>query len=775
MSMTIPPRLLAIRAWLVALYRRAAALDRATLLAWYRAHPRMAATAAALTLTVFIASGWFVVSVVSDMPDGAALRGIGTMAQATTILDAKDGHAFTIFREQRIDVPLSGVSRQLVAAILAIEDQRFYDHRGVDVVRVAGAALNNLLEGRLAQGGSTITQQLARQSFLTPDKTIRRKLTEVFVAARLERQFSKNEILSLYLNKVYFGDGLYGVEAASLGYFGKHASEVSLAEAALLAGLVKAPSSYAPTVSVERATARRNVVLQAMRDGKMIDSPAYDAAVRQPVVLEDRLRRGEAYGQYFKEEVRRFLVQRFGWERVYQGGLRVYTTIDLDMQKAAEAQVTRGIAEIEKRQGNRKTTGADALQAALITMIPRTGEVRVMVGGRDFAQSSFNRATQAKRQPGSAFKPFVYAAALERGFSPATLITRLDEPIMTLQGAWVPEDEHLESPSMTMRTALRTSSNRAAVRMLDDVGIPITVQYAQRLGVGSVPSVPSLALGSGEVTLLSMTSAFSTFANGGMVPTPVLVRRVETSGGEVLYRDDHVQQRAVTEATAFQMAEMLADVVNAGTAWPARREGFMLPAAGKTGTTNDYHDAWFVGFTPRLTTGVWVGYDQPKTIIRSGYAGELAVPMWARYMKEVTRNDKAEWFSRPGNVTSARICRLSGKLATDSCHDAVSTSSGVERKSMAYWENFLVGTAPTDTCPLHNPVLSRPFRALAALIAPKSASAPHASAAPQQVAAAAPSEPSPSPKVESQPEPRKRGFWSRVFGVKREKKDEKKR
>jgi penicillin-binding protein 1A len=404
-------------------------------------------------------------------------------------------------------------------------------------------------------------------------------------------------------------------------------------------------------------------------------------------------------------------------------------------------------------------------------MDPHTGEVRAMVGGRDFAQSSFNRATQARRQPGSAFKPFVYAAALERGFSPASLITNLDEPIMTLQGAWVPEDEHLDTPSMTMRTALRTSSNRAAVRMLDDVGIPITVQYAERMGVGSVPSVPSLALGSGEVTLLSMTSAFSTFANDGLVPTPVLVRRVEGSDGEVLYlsENEQVQQRAISEATAFQMAEMLADVVNSGTAWPARREGFMLPAAGKTGTTNDYHDAWFVGFTPNLATGVWVGYDQPRTIIGRGYAAELAVPLWARFMKEATRNDKAEWFGRPRGVTSARICRLSGKLATDSCHE-----SGGDQRSLAYYENFVAGTEPTETCPIHNPVLSKPFRALAALFAPKSAPAAHAPAAAPPPAPAV-SEAPPAPKVETQPAPKKRGFWSRVFGVGKDKKDDEKK
>jgi 1A family penicillin-binding protein len=758
--MNVPP-------WLAKAYAWVAALDRAKLAALYRVNRRLSYGAAVAMLVALVATVWFVGSVLSDVPDREALRGVGSMAQATTLLDAKDQHAFTIFREQRIDVPLSRISKNLVQAILAIEDQRFYDHRGIDVVRVAGAALNNVVEGRFAQGGSTLTQQLARQSFLTPEKTLRRKVTEIFVAARLERQFSKDEILAMYLNKVYFGDGLYGVEAASLGYFGKHASEVSVAEAALLAGLVKAPSAYAPTVSVDRAKARRNLVLQAMRDEKMIDRVVYELAMAEPITLDDGLRRGEAYGQYFKEEVRRFLVQRFGWERVYQGGLKVFTTVNLDMQRAAEAEVGRAIVEIEKRQGTRKTTGTESLQAALVALDPHSGEVRAMVGGRDFAQSSFNRATQAKRQPGSAFKPFVYAAALERGFSPATLIENLDVPIMTLQGAWVPEDEHLDSPSITMRMALRTSSNRAAVQMLQEVGIPITVEYAQKMGVGSVPSVPSLALGSGEVTLLSMTSAFSTFANDGLVPSPVLVRRVEAADGEVLFLNEQVQQRAISEATAFQMAEMLADVVNSGTAWPARREGFMLPAAGKTGTTNDYHDAWFVGFTPHLTTGVWVGYDQPRTIIGRGYAAELAVPLWARFMKQATVNDKADWFSRPRGVTTARICRLSGKLATDSCHD--------DQKSLAYYENFVAGTEPTDSCPIHNPVIAKPFRALAALFMPKSASSgAHAPAAapPPPVAA---SEPPPPPKVDTQPAPKKRGFWGRVFGVGKDKKDDKKR
>jgi membrane carboxypeptidase/penicillin-binding protein len=438
-----------------------------------RAHRRLfVATIVALSIATWAAVGasaWFLRGVVTGLPDKNDVRGLTTMAQATTLLDVHGRPAFTIFKEQRIEVPLERISPHLVQAIVSVEDQRFYDHGGLDIVRVAGAALTNVRAGRAAQGGSTLTQQLARQSFLTTEKTYRRKLKEMIVAARIESQFDKKEILELYLNKVYFGDGLYGVEAASLGYFGKHAADVDVAEAALLAGLVKSPSTYAPTVDVERATARRKVVLQAMRSSGAIDAATYENAVQQPVRLKDTLRKEESYGQYFKEEVRKELVERFGWQRVYQGGLKVYTTIDLDLQKVAEAEVARGLSDIENRQLRRRRRGAEPstepLQGALVAMDPRTGEVRAMVGGRDFDASHFNRVTQARRQPGSAFKPFVYAAALERGFSPATLLTRLNEPVKTPQGDWVPDDGHSGSSSMTMRTALRTSSNRAAVRI----------------------------------------------------------------------------------------------------------------------------------------------------------------------------------------------------------------------------------------------------------------------------------------------------------------------
>ncbi len=754
-----------------------------------RAHPDafLAAVVVAVTLTLTLCAGsiWLVYDTVHDLPSASQLRDVGTMAQATTLYDKDNRPAFTIFQERRVETPLSDISPHLVHAIIAIEDQRFYDHNGVDLVRILAAAVTNLRTHRAAQGGSTLTQQLARQSFLTSDKTYRRKLKEAVLAWRLEREFTKNQILELYLNKVYFGDGLYGVEAASLGFFGTHARDLDVEESALLAGLVKSPSTYAPTINLDRAVSRRNVVLQAMRDTHAIDRATYDAALRSRPHLADALRSEEGYGQYFKEEVRKQLVQRFGWDRVYQGGLKVYTTLDLDMQKAAEAEVARSIGEIEQRKLKRTPgeSGSDPLQAALVAMDPMTGDVRAMVGGRSFDQSRFNRATQARRQAGSAFKPFVYAAALEEGFTPATVIKGLDNPIATLQGQWVPDD-HGGSGDMTMRTALRTSSNRAAVQLLQEVGIPTAVRYAQRLGIGSLPAVPSLALGSGEVTLLTMTSAYSAFANQGMVTPPSLIRRVDDASGHVLYMSSTHQERALSEATAYIMSSMMSDVVNAGTAWQARRVGFTLPAAGKTGTTNDYHDAWFVGFTPHLVAGVWIGYDMPRTIIANGYAGDLAVPLWGRFMAAATRTDKPDGFSMPATVVPVTVCRLSGKLPAEGCQGAVVfDAAGLPtNKSMLYTEYFVRGTEPVDYCPLH----SRPFDAVATSgdAAARPAVASTSGEATQPVfapvdhlhdAVASAGVPRPGdttppavvpvpPGVATVSVPRKRGFWGRILG-----------
>jgi 1A family penicillin-binding protein len=709
-------------------------------------------------ILLFVVGLW---AILSGLPGKEELRLLGDMPQATTLYDVHNRPVFTIFKEYRIEVPLSKISPNLRKAIVAFEDQRFADHGGIDVIRIAGAVWADLREGRKAQGGSTITQQLARQSFLTREKKLWRKVREIALARRIERMYSKDEILELYLNKVYFGDGLHGAEAAARGYFGKSASDLDLAEAALLAGLVNAPSVNAPTVNMSRALGRRALVLTAMRDQGIITEEAFNRASKEKINLVDNLRREEPLGQYFKEEVRQQLVKQFGWERLSEGGLRVYTTIDPEMQRAAEANVDRAIQQIETRRARRKIApNGEQLEAALVALDPSTGEVRALVGGRDFKTSRFNRVTQALRQPGSAFKPFVYASALEAGYSPASVLTRLDEPIQTLQGAWMPEDEHSDGSPMTLRTALRTSSNRAAVRMLEEVGIAKTVAQARKMGIGNVPSVPSLALGSGEVTLMAMTSAYGAFADDGRLQRATYIRRVEDADGKVLFVAKPAPEQVLSPRTAFLMTSMLSDVINYGTAYKARQEGFTYPAAGKTGTTNDYVDAWFVGFTPHLVTGVWVGFDKPRTIIANGFAGELAVPMWARFMKVATAKDKPDTFKMADGLVAVSVCRLSGKLPGPAC-DRVIT------------DYFARGTAPTETCDEHG------FLATSGQLAAAFPSSTAPSANPPVAVASQPPAQTPDVAVASASrdasdivtaadtgeEPKKkRGFWGRLFG-----------
>jgi penicillin-binding protein 1A len=599
---------------------------------------------------------WIFVDLVAHMPGRAELRTFSEMARASVLFDKNDQAVFTIAKEHRIEVPLSEISPLLVKAVLAIEDRRFFEHDGYDPIRIAGSALAVVRAGSAVQGGSTITQQLARQD-VGREKTVRRKVKEMLFAMQLERHFTKDEILELYLNKVYFGDGLYGAEAASRGFFAKSASDLSLPEAALLAGLLKAPSAYAPTVSPEKAEARQAVVLRAMLDNKAITEAEYRDAMQARVEIRDGLRAGEPHGRYFKDQVKQQLVEQFGSERVSEGGLQVYTTIDLTMQQAAEAAVQKSLAEID-RTLTAKAPSSDPLQAALIAIDPASGAVRALVGGREYDRSSYDRATQARRQPGSAFKPFVYAAALEGGWGPDDTLDNLDEPFDTANASWSPDDEHSFEEALTLREGLRVSSNRAAVKLLGEVGLRKTMKVASSFGFDGLPSVPSIALGSGEVTLAAITSAYGAFANGGFVSHPWLIRRVVDRDGTVLFENAEKPRRAISAVTAYLMADMLKGVVDAGTGSAARRYGFTRPAGGKTGTTNDYHDAWFVGFTPKLVTGVWVGFDQPRSIRRAGYASELAVPLWARFMTSATRADPVRWIARPRGIDDNRLERV---------------------------------------------------------------------------------------------------------------------
>jgi 1A family penicillin-binding protein len=708
--------------------------------------------AALIAAVALVASGfWWWHGLLADLPGDNAIRHIGESAQSTIIFDENDQAASTLSTEERIDVPLARVSPDFLKALLAVEDQRFYSHGAVDPPRIAAAAFANLTHGRAAQGASTLTQQLARASFLTPQKTFRRKLQEVILAARIERQYKKPQILELYVNKVYFGSGLWGVEAASLGYFGKHASALSLAEAATLAGLVQSPSTYAPTSDPTKAIRRRGTVLKLMLDSGVIDKQAYATANHEPLKLEDALSRRSAHGEYFFEAIRKGLVDQYGSDAVYKGGLRVYSTLDPKMQAAAEAAVTSSLQALEEQRAktiNKSGADTDPLQAALIAIDPKTGYVRALVGGRSFSESRFDRALQAYRQPGSAFKPFVYAAALEGGYTGATIIDHLDKPLPTLQGAWLPDDGHVEGNSIDVRNALRVSSNRAVIQVMDDIGIQRVVRYASAFGMDRLPAVPSLALGSGEVTLATLTSAYAAFANGGVVRKPTLLRHVEYGDGEELMQWQDEPTRAINETTAFLMTDMLADVINAGTGAQARSLGFRLPAAGKTGTTNNYNDAWFIGYTPTLVVGVWVGFDMPHTILRNGFASSVAVPMWAKFMTEATRGDKPDWFRVPSGIVAAEICPVSGRLATTSCED--------HRR-----QYFVEGTQPVDYCSVHSPGL---FKRIFGLVAVKPIEPAPIEVAPPATSVEPVKPVKEDAKKEPEAPPKKRGFWSRIFG-----------
>jgi len=479
--------------------------------------------------------------------------------------------------------------------------------------------------------------------------------------------------------------------------------------------------------------ARRNLVLRLMRSTGTLSAADYADSVKMPLPRVGGPARvsasNAACGRYFEEEIRRELVSRFGAERVLRGGLRVHSGYDPAMQCQAEASIRARIATIVKRRAS-----ARDLQGSLVAIEPATGEVRAIVGGRDFGTSSFNRATQARRQPGSAFKPIIYAAAIERGLSPASILRNLDQPIMTPQGPWLPGGEH-ERTEYSVRTALKLSSNRAAAQVLQEVGLSTATYYAQRMGIASrLPSVPSLALGTGGVTLMELTAAYGVFANNGEAVAPHMVTRVEDRDGQTLWSAVPNHFQSISPTTAFLMTSMLADVLDSGTATAVRAAGFSRPAAGKTGTTDDYSDAWFVGYTPHLVAGVWFGMDTPQPIMSRGFAAVVAVPAWATFMKSATAHDSADAFDVPPGIEKVAICPLSGERATEACRHgwlgpdylraglseipgvstgrpgarAVDTAahslearSGAVEESMVVEDYFVMDRAPSDYCTLH--------------------------------------------------------------------------
>jgi len=586
------------------------------------------------------------------------------------------------FLENRRPVSLDDVPPMLIDALIVTEDARFYSHPGIDYRGIARAFIRNIRARKVLEGGSTLTQQLAKVLFLTPERSYKRKLKEMALALRIEQRYTKREILSMYLNQMYFGSGAYGVESAARIYFGKSVKELNLAECALLAGLPRSPKYYSPFKSPRNAASRRTYVLNRMADAGIISRSQADEAKKAPLPVQTA-EKSSGLAPYFVEYVRQKVEERFGSSILYSGGLNIYTSLNDELQTYAEEAVSAGLAKIEL---HRSKSGQAPLQAAVLALEPATGHLLAMVGGRDFNGSQFNRAMQALRQPGSAFKPIIYAAALEQGYSPSDL---LDDSPLTIKidrkKTWSPENfTHTYQGSVTLRNALAESLNVPTVRLLEKIGIDDTIQYAKKLGIRSpMTHYLPLALGSSSLTLEELTAAYAVFADHGMKLGPVSILSITDSSGQVLYVNDALPEQVMKPETAYLITYLLKGVIERGTGWKARELG--RPAAGKTGTTNDYRDAWFIGYTPNLVAGVWVGYDNQESIGPKETGARAALPIWLEFMKKATAERPAEDFSLPDGVIFKQIDPRTGLLSTDKC-------------KITLREAYLPGTEPHQYC-----------------------------------------------------------------------------
>lgn len=753
------------------------------------------------------------------IPAGIYLYFVSTLPQLNSLHEynpniitkiySADGQTIGEFYiERRIVVPFSKIPPRLAKAFLSAEDAQFYQHKGIDYWSVLRAFYKNLTAGKIVQGGSTITQQVAKSFFLTPERSISRKIKEALLAYRIEKNLSKDEILHLYLNQIYLGNGAYGVQAAAEAYFGKDVENLNLAEAALLAGLPKAPSKYSPYHYPDVAKQRQEYVLRRMIEEGYISKDEEEKALRYTLKLKPKEIRSLWVGPYFTEHVRRYIDEKYGEDLLYRGGLQVYTTMNVELQEAANDATAFGLKEHDKRRGYRgpikrltkkeemdaflteaitelngkqletgkiyeglvtsvntqeqyfsinigshkarltfedaawaklynptndpdagtnqditrviktgdvimlalkpthelRTPNSEPLyvtleqepltQASLIALEPATGYVKAMVGGADFTKSQFNRAVQAKRQPGSAFKPIIYAAAIDKGYTPASVI--IDSPIIfeetakgpetgvEMQTEWKPRnfEEKFYGPT-TFRNALAHSRNVVTIKILKDIGAAYAIEYANRLGIQSpLANDLSLALGSSSLSLLELTSAYSTFANMGKRAEPIFITKITDKGGNVLEETPSpILQDALSPQTAFIMTNLLQGVIQDGTGQRAKALG--RPAAGKTGTTNNLNDAWFIGFTPDLLAGAWIGYDDERPLGHMETGARAALPIWLKFMQKATAGTSVKSFSVPDGVVFAKVDATTGKPATASTEKVI-------------FEAFKQGTAPAE-------------------------------------------------------------------------------
>jgi len=712
----------------------------------------------------------------------------------TTVYSDDDRKIAEFFKERRIVVPLEKMPLTLKQAFVAAEDSRFYKHQGIDLLNIARAFFKNIEAGTIVQGGSTITQQVTKSFFLTPERSYTRKIKEAILAYRIDRTFTKEEILFLYLNQIYLGHGAYGVEAAAENYFGKSVSELNLAECAILAGLPQAPSRYSPFRYPERARERQIYVLNRMVAEGYISNSQASEAINTPLEIKERRNWYIEEVPFYTEYVRQYIESRYGSDMLYNGGLKVYTAVNIEMQKTAAEEIDKGLLAVDKRQGYRgplrhlkaeqiepycvqmeetlaetplakgQTTegvvtavddsedlvtvrvgkeigqikGADmrwarkpdpdlayyetrlkhpgeALtvgdvvlvkikkrnekpapwvlsleqipkdQAALLTIEAETGQVKAMVGGSDFKRSQFNRAIQSRRQPGSAFKPLIYAAALDKGYTPATVL--IDSPIVFQDTdrdfTWKPQnyEEKFHGPTL-LRNALAESRNVITIKILKDIGLDYAIDYAHKLGITSQLNRDlSIALGSSGVSLLELVKAYSVFANCGDLIEPVFILKVVDRNGNVLEEAKPIRERVLAKSTAYIMTSLLEGVVKHGTG--RRVRALNRPVAGKTGTTNNLYDAWFVGYTPRYITGTWVGLDEEGSLGKGETGSRAASPIWLGFMKRILAAKPIRVFQVPEGVVFSKIDAETGLLP-------------IPESKKVIFECFKEGTVPTE-------------------------------------------------------------------------------
>ncbi|RLB77806.1 MAG: penicillin-binding protein [Deltaproteobacteria bacterium] len=712
----------------------------------------------------------------------------------TTVYSDDNRKIAEFFKERRIVIPLSQMPDMLKKAFIAAEDSRFYTHKGIDVLSIMRAFLKNIEAGTIVQGGSTITQQVTKSFFLTPEKSYIRKIKEAILAYRIDKKFTKNEIFFLYLNQIYLGHGAYGVEAASENYFGKSAQELNLAECAILAGLPQAPSRYSPFKYPERAKQRQIYVLNRMVEEGFITNIQATEAINKELDIKPRKSWYIEEVPVYTEHIRRYIEKKYGADILYKEGLKIYTAVNIEMQKIARREIEKGLYALDKRQGYRgpikhfqleeiesfskelqselekvpleegkitkgvvievnnknntvvvrigNTLGiikiedmrwarkpdpeiayfeakvqipgevlsvGDVIlvkvknkilntdrwwlaleqipkaQAALLCIESETGSVKVMVGGKDFKESQFNRAVQARRQPGSAFKPIIYAAALDKGYTPATMI--IDSPIVyqdTEHGfTWKPRNykEKFYGPTL-FRDALAKSRNVVTIKILKNIGIDYAIDYAKKLGITSKLNRDlSIALGSSGVSLLELVRAYSVFNNLGYLLHPVFITKIVDREGNVIEESSPVREKVIEKNTAYIMTNLLEGVVKYGTGYRVR--ALNRPVAGKTGTTNNLHDAWFVGYTPRYTTGTWVGFDDESSLGKFETGSRAASPIWLGFVHKILEGKPVRVFQVPEGVVFSKIDAETGLLP-------------IPESKKTIFECFKEGTVPTE-------------------------------------------------------------------------------